>query len=295
MNHLRRSLPLILIALVLLLSDGSLAQTSRRPSQSLPQQTNNESQNNQTYSGQWTGTWTQSNAPSRESSAQKNRSDSDQNPSWLWKIWEWIGSISAEALFTAITGIATVVLAVFTGQLVCVSRDLHQATEAALHVNRPFLLVTHIKCTETIFAEGILRHRFIIHLKNFGVGPADIVKYLASANIHDTPLGVNPKEPTFRYFPENGQRLADSLVAPTDTSDRIECRSLLIPEMYAAILNGTKTLAVDGIVVYRGASPKTYETRFFWWCYLDNTVPTVDPGEPTRFMRALRPDLNEHT
>jgi hypothetical protein len=179
-----------------------------------------------------------------------------------------------------------------TEQMVEATKQSAKAAETALYVNRPFLLVTRVECTDAKFINGSLNHKFKIHLKNFGVGPADIANYIAYADLFDRPVGFvwEIKEPEMSYVPELGNRLSDSLIgAGEEVSNRIECQSSLDPELYAVLQNGTKTLAINGIITYRGGAPKTYETKFFWWFYVD------DAGRPVRFVRALRPDLNSHT
>lgn len=232
------------------------------------------------------------NSPNGQPSADEVREDRDDHAGVLRKIWEWIGAIQAQAFFNFIIAAATLAMAVFSYLLVCVTRELHRATEGALYINRPFLLVTGVECTEAKFINGVLTHKFEIHLKNFGVGPADIVTYIASADPNDTPIGYVPeiKEPQLRYFPQNGKSLSDSLIGPGEkVTDRIECLSTLDHQIFALLQDGTKTLGINGIITYRGTAPKSYETKFFWWFYMDAD------GRPVRFVRAFRPDLNSHT
>lgn len=287
----------ILIALALLLSSGkNLSAQSLRPRQSPPQQRNETLQHPQTNaeqgpsSGRIEQTPTAINSPSREGHPKERGREGDQNSRPLRKIREWIANISSQAFFNFITAAATAILAVFTGQLVCVTRDLHKATEAALHVNRPFLLVVEVRCDETKFANGVLTHRFAVVMRNFGVGPADVLQRDVWTAVHDFPT-TSDSEPQLTYRPYSvNNRFRESLVvAPGETTDRITCRSDLTHQMYVAVQDRTKALAVDGIVHYRGASPKVYDTNFFWWCFID------DQGRPTGIVRALRPDLNEHT
>jgi hypothetical protein len=290
---------LILIASALLLNAGkSPAQNSGRPSQGLPQQRNNAPQGNQSYSGEWTGTWT-ANPDNGKPSAKESGENSNQNTSPLWKIWEWITGISAQGFFNLITAVATGAIAWYTVRLTGVTNEMKEATkaaaaaaEASLHIYRPFLLVTGVECADVKVVNGMLIHKFTIRLKNFGVGPADIVTYVAGADPHDTPIGIvtQIKEPDIRYVPERGNRLSDSVIGPGErVDDRIECRSVLDPALWALLRDGTKTLAVNGIIIYRGTAPKDYETKFFWWFFVDAD------GRPIRSFRAFRPDLNSHT
>jgi hypothetical protein len=210
------------------------------------------------------------------------------------------GDSNAMIFLTAVMAGATFFIALFNWQLVGVTDEMKtaakaaaDAAEAALHVDRPFLLVTGVECTDTKFINGILTHKFAIHLKNFGVGPADIATYIAGADPLDAPYSFTTgetKEPALTYVPERGSRLSDSLVGPGDeANDRIKCESILDHQLFALLQDGTKTLGVNGIVTYRGGAPKIYETKFFWWFYIDAD------GRPVRYVRAARFDLNSHT
>jgi hypothetical protein len=274
----KRSLPLILIGLALLLSAASPKPSPR------PTQKPNESADlgNQQASHQPTPLDTSdlSNAPN---GARTSTKEQDQGPD---------PSTIVIAISAVVSAIAAALIAWFNWQLVGVTDEMKNAAEAGLDVNRPFLLVTDVRCEEMKFADGIASYRFVVRLRNFGVGPADIATYLATVAIHDTPIGyVNDiQEPHPQYFTQNGQHLNDSLVAAGETiPDRIECHSTFDAPMFASILTHSKTIAVDGFVSYRGASPKTYVSKFFWWCYVN------DAGEPTHFVRGFRRDRNEHT
>jgi hypothetical protein len=290
---------LILIALALLLSgEKNVSGQNLGPSQSLTQQSNETAQQTETDAKPSPSPTRIEQSPAAinsvvgQPSPEKSGKDSDQHACWLRKVSEWIAGISAQGFFNFITAAATFAMAAFSYLLVRITRELHKATEGALYISRPFLLVTGVECTDTKFINGVLTHKFAIHLKNFGVGPADIVTYIASADPNDSPVGYVPeiKEPELRYFPENGNRLSDSVVGPgEEANDRIECESMLDPQLYVALQDGTKTLGINGIIVYRGTAPKSYETKFFWWFYMDHA------GRPVRFARAFRADLNSHT
>jgi hypothetical protein len=112
----------------------TIAIASSGPRQSLTQQGNEAPDQRQSYSGTWMGTWTgkhSPDAPGRDASADKGGENSNQTRGWLWKIWEWVGAFSAQALFTFVTTVATIFIAYFTFKLVAVTKDLHKATEAA--------------------------------------------------------------------------------------------------------------------------------------------------------------------
>jgi hypothetical protein len=291
-------LALTLIASVLLLSAArSVIAHGLGPSQSLPQQGNNATQQAQTDSEQRAfptrieQTPTSINSPSSQSGPEEIRKDCDQNAGTLWKIWEWITNISAQASFTFVTTVATVLLAIFTGLLVSVTRDLHRAT---LHVDRPFLLVTGVSCTNVVRdgrGDSAWHHyTFTITMRNFGVGPADVIGYGIWAVPFDRPTTAED-EPDIQYLPKvQGEPLADSLVASGELAkDRISQIGTLSDTQYQSAKMGEKWIGIHGFIRYRGASPKVYRSCFFWWCPLDRS------GDPIAPVRALRKDLNDHT
>jgi hypothetical protein len=208
------------------------------------------------------------------------------------------------AFFTVVAALATIAIAKFNKQLVTVTADMTTATaqaakaaEAALHIDRPFLLVTDVKCIESTrdgrANEILYIYEFDVCLRNFGVGPADIVDYIAVAAVRSVPPPstilepiVEPEAP--RYAPV-GRRLSDSLVAPNEWAERrIKERAILTRADCDAVRNGEARIGIDGIIRYRGASQQVYWTRFFWWCFLDAG------DSPINIQRALRSDLNDH-
>jgi len=290
---------LIVSALLLLIGRNASEQNLGRPSQSLTQQGNNAADEHQTYSGQWTGTW-MTNTAHGDSSTKESGEDSNQNPSPLWKIWEWITSISAQGFFNFIIAVATGFIACFNWQLVGVTDEMKtaakaaaDAAEAALHINRPFLLVTEVKSislTRDGRGDEILYiYEFEVCLRNFGVGPADIVDYIAGAAVRNVSIPVQPVvEPQVCYAP-TGRRLSESLVAPGETAKgRIKVRATLNRAHCDAVRNGEGRIGIDGIIRYRGASKQMYWTRFFWWCFLDAA------DSPINIQWAIRIDLNDH-
>lgn len=101
----------------------------------------------------------------------------------MLQVREWLGGITAQGLFTFVTAVATVVLAVFTGLLVSVTGDLHKATEAATKVamatDRPYLFSFSgwvkqepIVSESPGFQGGI--GSISCEIQNFGKGPAVI-------------------------------------------------------------------------------------------------------------------------
>jgi hypothetical protein len=306
---LRKSSLLILIAAALLLSGvRSVSAQGLGPSQSVTQQRNHGPQQTQANAKKSAPPTRVEQSPasvnsiSGQSGPEEVSSNSDNNPPELRKVGEWIiasiASMSAQGWSNFVIALATVFLAIFTGQLVCVTRDLHKATEAALHIDRPFLLVTNVQCpafsSEGSGNEILYIYEFEVCLRNFGVGPADIVDYIAGAAVRDrrvrgVPLLQGIVEPEVAWFAPSGQRLAESLVAPREIANgRIKTRAILSRGHCDAVRNGEKAIGIDGIIRYRGASQQVYWTRFFWWCFLDVS------DSPINIQRALRSNLNDH-
>jgi hypothetical protein len=168
-----------------------------------------------------------------------------------------------------------------------------RATEAALHVNRPFLLVTDVKFVD-VNRDGradelLYIYEFDVCLRNFGVGPADIVDYIAGAAVQNRSIRVQPIVEPRPWYAPTGLRLSQSLVAPGEwVEGRIKEKAILTRALCDKVRNDEAGIAIDGIIRYRGASKQVYWTRFFWWCFLDAG------DNPINIQRALRSDLNDH-
>lgn len=302
----------ILIALALLLSAAkNVSAQDLGPSQNLPQQRNNATQNAQTNtepnppSAQAAQTPSAENSPGRERGPKQGRADPDKDADWLWQAWEWLNGITAQGFFTFVTAAATVLMAIFTGLLWCVSdqqKELAQAAEKielrsvkasehALDINRPFLLVTGIKGWIShvdpmeIAPEMPFRHHFYfdIAIRNYGVSPADIVDYTADADLFDPPY----RDP-YPVYGEVGQ-FNDSVISPAESIlEKVKAAHSLTDNEWGLMQSDEKRMAVFGRIRYRGASPTVFTTFFFWWCLLD-------AAETLAFARALPKRLNDHT
>jgi len=311
---------LILIASALLLRAApSVNAQNLGPSQSLTQQGNKTAQQAQsntktsTSSPRIEQTPSPVNSENGQSGSDKVRSDGDKDTPRLTEFWKWIGgwltNVSGQAFFNLVMTVATVFVAIFTGQLVYATRKMQTASEAALHVNRPFLLVTDVKCLrftrDGSTNEMLYIYEFDVCLRNFGIGPADIVDYIAvaaarniptEATFADHPSGsgtvifLEPGAEPFVYYAATGRRLSESLVAPNEWAEgRIKEKATLTRADCDAVRNGKARIGIDGIIRYRGAPKQVYWTRFFWWCFLDAAY------NPVNIQRALRSDLNDHS
>lgn len=131
---------LILIASALLLSGAKSvsAQSLGRPSQSLTQQRNETPQQADARTepsastprvGQPPATI---DSPSSQPGTKISGENRDQHPCALWQVWKWLSSVSAQGFSNFVIAVATVFLAVFTSQLVVVTRDMETATKATV-------------------------------------------------------------------------------------------------------------------------------------------------------------------
>jgi hypothetical protein len=202
------------------------------------------------------------------------------------------------AASAAISAIAALLLVWFNCQLVGVTKDLQKASEAALDVNRPFLLVTNIASkvshsdpnyeSDLPALEYVHHFYFDVAIKNFGVSPADILDYTSTAEPLDPPKAPNYIDPPVCY-PKTSQ-LNDSIIGPGEpVSDRIKATWSSTEQEYKSLCGEkNQRIAVYGRIRYRGASEKTFETFYYWWCYL------TDPAKPD-LHRCNTKKWNDHT
>jgi hypothetical protein len=193
---------------------------------------------------------------------------------------------------TAVMAAATVAMAIFNGQLVGVTKDMKKATEAALDINRPFLLVTNINLNQPLSYDvetDFYNFCFRIEIKNFGISPADIIDYIANAEPLDPPKFPDRKDdPSISYGPNEGQQINDSIIRHGETSSfRLLVGTEVNETGYQVLKKDEKRMAIHGRIRYRGASERVFYTFFFWWCFCDS--------EPLQFARALTKELNDHT
>src|ERR1700684_1001802 len=112
------------------------------------------------------------------------------------------------AVFTVITGFATIAIAKFNKQLVSVTDEMRKISSAALHLNRPFILITEVAYVRPTdeFVSCIFQ--------NSGSGPADIVEIAATAGQFLPPAAIPPSMfvPNVTY-PEQSQAPYDPIVS----------------------------------------------------------------------------------
>lgn len=92
------------------------------------------------------------------------------------------------------------------------ARQSIEVSRLALQINRPFLLVAELaNLTERRYPSPF---KFIVEanvaLRNFGTGPADILDYIAEAEIYNTP----PPDPDPDYDAIEANALNDSWSRP---------------------------------------------------------------------------------
>src|SRR5208282_6322313 len=176
----------------------------------------------------------------------------------------YVASIISAAFLTLFTGL----LVLLNRKLVGLTNNLSKATaaaakaaEAALHVNRPFLLITNVKCGEIVRNnDGYIPYSFTITLRNFGVGPADMVGYSAGGVPYDAPDVYGQREPQITYT-SNDTPLRE-LVSPGDVAENLipKVRLDLYDDMLRDIQSGKKRIGIDGQIRYRGAAPE----QIYW-------------------------------
>jgi len=204
--------------------------------------------------------------------------------------------------------VATGILILFTGGLWVTSiwqwnaiRDQAEAAEAALHANRPEIIVTSVKPNVSIHPmtrKPDTLTGYVPQIYNLGSGPAEIVGifthtqvFEAYRQVADYVLPIPTEEP----------KIGD-LIWDATTDQRPFPRGFLAPsESYnnhlagyfpvvwvaadiEAVTTGEKRRAVYGLIKYRG-SIKEYRTRFFYWWNPEKRI----------FTKADSPELNERT
>jgi hypothetical protein len=192
---------------------------------------------------------------------------------------------------TIVMAIATAAMAWFNCQLVRISDEMKKATRAALHVNRPFLIVAmpEMKVASEEVEKNTLRSVpkcVNISVENFGTGPADII----DISLYTFAFPPLMPDPPVTYKPEDR---SPPLVSILGAGKSAEIARLYLDIGKAsdvlAVIEERRRLGVYGEIRYRGGPPdEVYLTHFFWWYF---------PGTPKGqdFSRALTPELNSRT
>jgi hypothetical protein len=192
-----------------------------------------------------------------------------------------IDSLSAQLIFTFVTTAATVFLAFFTCKLVGVTDDMRKAADAAtrvaktaLRVDRPYLIVLDVQFQQAPRAGKVF-------FQNAGRGPADIVEFIANADLFD---GPRTRTVVNHVVEDRIEKPVGTVIASGDKHGEV------IPlgftqQQYEVVQRQEKWIAVYGRVRYRGGPPDIYTTSFFWWYGLP------DPQLEGYFFRGP-PELN---
>lgn len=250
---------------------------------------------------------TKSHNPTRSGEAHADKSESSLvNPAteeaadkYAYKIENYYYNSKNEWNWPAIVAaVSTLGLVIFAPWQVCFVRRTTKATEvaaqaaqksaeavdASLHVYRPFIVIRKPNVDSTQIPQ--LRRRMPttvkIKIRNYGIGPADIVNYFVRAEVFDW-AGDDPALPI--YTQNEVCHTIDSVLKPEGENELITLWFDISEGDFTAMLNDTKRLAFHGIIYYRGGPEKIYWTRFFWWCILL-------AGE--EIVRAKTPELNAH-
>ncbi|WP_425163777.1 hypothetical protein [Candidatus Binatus sp.] len=218
-------------------------------------------------------------------------------------------STGALIFLTAVMAAATIAIAVFNYQLVGVTDEMRKATnaaaaaaDAALHVNRPAIVVTGIVSQVGIHQRTGTPNTLVGYtpqIYNLGSGPAEIIQVFSHSRLfeaYETRDGIPnlaAEEPTVndllwdaesdrREFPRTilgaGESFENYMAGYTPIVNWIG------PDDIEKVELGEKLRAVYGLIRYR-SSVKKYWTRFFYW---------YDPQRRS-FRRAYRPELNRRT
>lgn len=190
------------------------------------------------------------------------------------------------AIFSVVSGIAAIRIAKFNKQLVQVTRDMvnaavasAEASKAALHVNRPFLLVTKVQKLLPGSNTAYFTYR------NAGNNPADVMEIIASAEIFFRSTDIPPAlfVPQVTYTEHNKIRLTSSVIGnePCDIYINNFEEVVLDREGFdlAAERPTDGRVAIYGRISYRGGPPnEVYLTHFFWW-YFSDDIFFIGPPE----------------
>ena len=137
------------------------------------------------------------------------------------------------------------------------------AAEAALHANRPFLLITGMRSEK---AETGYLYTIYVRIRNFGIGPADIQDYCIDAEFLDPPIPPGAWELIpWWYGPDQGFALQDPLVISGEERDGLQTCVFIPPYERANITERKRWLGIHGRVRYRGALKQKYCTQFYWF------------------------------
>jgi hypothetical protein len=211
-------------------------------------------------------------------------------------------------IFIALTGVATALIAKFNKQLVAVTNEMTNAAkaaadaaDAALHINRPSIVITGIAAQVGIHQKTRTPDTLIGYtpqIYNLGSGPAEIIGAFSHSRVFDAYETRDDIPNLAAEEPSVGDLIWDG------ESDRREFPRTILGaaesfDNYMAgytpvvswidgdiekVKDGKKRRAIYGLIRYQ-SSVKEYFTRFFYW---------YDPQRRS-FRRADRPELNQRT
>jgi hypothetical protein len=195
-----------------------------------------------------------------------------------------VGSVQVarDKWFFGFTILFDFLIALFTGLLWYTSKLQWKATRAALHVNRPFLIVKQPRMKgepPTSGGNNWIPQCAEIDVENFGTGPADIIDVNCSVEPFDLP----PPDPRVEYQGRLSPYIP--VIAARETVELMRQYFDLGP-LARKVFDEEKRLGVYREIRYRGGPPdEIYSTRFFWWYFVG-----AQPAEA--FARAFTKELN---
>lgn len=165
-------------------------------------------------------------------------------------------------------------------------RAIRRQANIAAEANRPFLMVSRPTVETQLVAgqTGRVPYDMRIKVKNYGIGPADIIDFTIKADFFDWHEGSDDPKPTYR--PEDRGITIDSVIGAGEERQLPNLPFDTKPETFEAMKNDRKRLAFHGIINYCGGSRELrYWTKFFWWYFPDGQ----------KLVRVNTPELNAHT
>ena len=163
---------------------------------------------------------------------------------------------------------------------------IRRQANIAAEVNRPFLMVQRPSVQTQLVAgqTGRVPYDMRLKVKNYGIGPADIIDFTIKADFFDWHDGSADPKPTYR--PEDRGIMIDSVMGAGEVRQFPNLPFDARPQTFEAMKNDSRRLAFHGIINYSGASREhRYWTKFFWWYFPDGQ----------KLVRANTPELNAHT
>jgi hypothetical protein len=200
---------------------------------------------------------------------------------------------------TVVMAFATVSMAWFNFLLVGISKEMKATAEAALHLNRPEMVVTFVDTQLGVHQRTGTPDTLIGYLPqiyNLGSGPAEITGMFAHTMVFD----AFDKGSNIPFVPAQEPRASDliwdayssrvdfphAILAPRECIANYSAGFFPVTNWIVgdieAVEAGERRRAIYGLIRYRSSVKEDWTRFFYWW----------DPGRRA-FRRAELPELNE--